>query len=99
MKRLLRRLGGEKQYASRFLAVLALLLAMDVSVAAAADWYVDSTLGMDTNSCMASGLAACQTIQAAINKASPNDTIHVAAGVYLENTSPGQPLKIDKTLT
>src|SRR5438093_64223 len=95
MKR--QRLERGKQYAFRFLAVLALLLAMHVSVAAATDWYVD-TLGSDANSCTAPGpLSACQTIQAAINKASPNDTIHVAAGLYPE-AAPG-PLTVNKTLT
>jgi nitrous oxidase accessory protein NosD len=37
------------------------------------------------------------TIQAAINKASPNDTVNVAPGVYPE-LAPG-PLTINKTLT
>ena len=72
------------------------LLAMDVSPAAA-DWYVEMT-GSDTNSCTAPGPTdACQTIQAAINKASPGGTIHVAAGFYPELA--GGPLTVNKTLT
>src|SRR5262245_33520175 len=78
--------------------VLAILCAIGVSAAAAAtDWYVDSTMGNDANTCMAPGSGACQTIQAAINKASNNDTIHVAAGSYSE-PAPG-PLTVNKTLT
>src|SRR5713101_4569515 len=65
--------------------------------AAASDWYVDATLGNDANSCSAPGLSACQTIQAAINKASAGDTIRVAAGLYTES-APG-PLHVDRTLT
>src|SRR3989442_9993514 len=59
--------------------------------------FVDGTLGNDANSCTSPGLGACRTIQAAINKASPNDTINVAAGVYPE-PAPG-PLTVNKTLT
>jgi hypothetical protein len=59
--------------------------------------FVDGTLGNDANSCTSPGLGACRTIQAAINKASPNDTINVAAGVYPE-PAPG-PLTVSKTLT
>jgi hypothetical protein len=64
--------------------------------AAASDWYV-ATSGSDLNNCM-STLTPCMTIQAAINKASANDTIHVAAGVYPEPTALG-PLNVKKTLT
>jgi hypothetical protein len=54
-----------KRYAVGFLAVLAIVVAMGVSAAAAAVWYVDSTLGSDANSCTAPGPGnACQTIQA-----------------------------------
>jgi hypothetical protein len=77
------------------------VLALGVRKASAATtWYVDATLGNDANTCTAPGFGnACQTIQAAISKASSGDTINVAAGTYPESTSPGQPLKIDKTLT
>jgi parallel beta-helix repeat protein len=74
------------------------LMALPVSAAAATDWYVNGVTGSDSNNCT-SALTACQTIQAAINKASAGDTIHVATGAYPEATSPGQPLKVDKTLT
>jgi hypothetical protein len=60
-----------KRYVVRFLSLLSVLLAISVSPAAAANWYVDGTLGNDANACTASGFGnACQTIQAAINKAS-----------------------------
>jgi hypothetical protein len=75
------------------------LIAMGVQVATATTtWYVDSTQGNDANSCQAPGPGnACQTIQAAINKASSLDTINVAAGTYPEAAA--GPLTINKTLT
>src|SRR5712692_8570738 len=96
MKPLVRPLERVKRYASRFLAVLALLLAMDVSAVAGADRYV-ATTGSDTgNTCLSSG-TPCQTLQHAIDEAISGDTIHVAAGFYPE-AAPG-PLTVNKTLT
>jgi Right handed beta helix region len=86
-----------RRNAAGFFAVLAILFMLGVSPAAAAVWFVDGTFGNDGNSCTAPTLGACRTIQAAINKASPNDTINVAAGVYPE-AAPG-PLTVNKTLT
>jgi len=78
-------------------SLVAILLMMGVSAAAADTWFVNSTTGNDaTNNCM-SAATACQTIQAAINKASAGDTINVAAGTYPES-APG-PLTVNKTLT
>jgi parallel beta-helix repeat protein len=67
------------------LAVLALvagLLAFPGGSAQAAgtDWYV-ATTGNDGNDCL-SPATACLTVQAAIDKASSDDTIHVANGTY-----------------
>jgi hypothetical protein len=75
------------------IAAAAGLLAF-VPVASATDWYVANS-GSDANSCTAS-LMPCQTIQAAINKASPGDTIHVGPGIYPE-PAPG-PLTVTKKL-
>ena len=72
----------EIRWASAPLVGLAVLLLLGSSAAQAADWYVDPA-GNDGNTCMAPGAAtACLTLQAAINKASATDTIHVAAGTY-----------------
>jgi hypothetical protein len=65
------------------------------ATAAAADWYVADT-GSDANDCMTVA-TPCMTIQAAVDKASPNDTINVAAGLYPELAA--GPLTINKTLT
>lgn len=57
------------------LRLLAWLLAVLAGPAFAADWYV-APGGSDGSSCASAG-APCQTIQAAINKAGANDTVHV----------------------
>ena len=73
-----------------FAATVALALANTVS---AANWYVDPA-GNDSNSCTAPGPTnACMTITGAMGKAAPNDTIHVAIGLYNEQ------VQVTKTLT
>ena len=91
------RMTRAKRYASGFLSVLAILLAIGVSAAWAADRYV-ATTGNDTANNCSNSLFPCQTIQKAINEASPSDTIHVAAGIYPEPPA-GSPLTVNKTLT
>jgi len=59
--------------------------------AAGTHWYVDPT-GADSNDCV-SPATACQTINAAITKATESATIHIAAGTYYEHVT------ITKTLT
>ena len=76
-------------------ALICMLVALPSSALAATTWFV-ATTGSDANDCM-SAATACQTIQAAIIKASAGDTIDVAAGTYPE-ASPG-PLSVNKTLT
>src|SRR5437867_5353990 len=74
------------------LSISAILLASSFKAAPsapatpAAVWFVNSTTGNDSNDCL-SPATACQTIQAAVNKASAGDTINVAAGTYTENVS------------
>ncbi len=60
---------------------LALLVGLNLTTAApawaAGPWYVDGASGNDSNTCLIGN--PCATIQAAIGKASPGDTIYVAA--------------------
>jgi len=80
--------------------VLSFLSVMVVGTngAAAATLFVDGNVGTDSPSCgNASLIFACRTIQFTVNKASPGDTIMVAASVYPE-PAPG-PLTINKQLT
>lgn len=48
-------------------------------------WYV-ATDGDDNNDCL-SPVSACFTMQAAVDKASPDNTIIIATGVYTQNTT------------
>jgi parallel beta helix pectate lyase-like protein len=90
-------MGRANRYVFGYLAGLAIAVALGATLAAATNWYVDPA-GNDANSCTAPGPAdACQTIQAAINKASFGDTINVAAGLYPESAA--GPLTVNKTLT
>lgn len=59
---------------------LGLMMFGEQRTQAASDWYV-STTGNDANGCM-SLADACLTLQGAIDKASPGDTINVEAGIY-----------------
>jgi predicted outer membrane repeat protein len=67
--------------------------AAPVLAAPLATYYVDAASGNDGNACLAPG-AACKTIAAAVAKASHDDTIQIAAGVYHESQ-----ITIDKRLT
>src|SRR2546427_8724373 len=68
-----------------FAAAFLVLLAIG-GQAVAADRYVATTGSDLSNNCM-SLITPCMTIQHAIDVASPNDTIHVAAGAYPELAS------------
>jgi len=64
------------------LAFLSAWVAVPQTGWAAGPWYVDPA-GNDSNDCL-SPATACLTISAAITKASPADTVNVAAGTYVE---------------
>ncbi|MCB8928687.1 MAG: hypothetical protein H6652_24045 [Ardenticatenaceae bacterium] len=49
-------------------------------------WYVNASTGSDSNSCLSAG-SPCATINGALGKAAPGDTINIAAGTYDETIS------------
>lgn len=55
----------------------------------AVSWYVNGSSGDDNNDCE-SASAPCATIQAALDKADADGTIHIAAGIYDEELSVAQ---------
>ena len=63
---------------------------------AAGPWYV-APGGSDGNSCLSAG-SPCATINGAIGKASPGDTIKVATGTYTASTG-SEVVLIDKSIT
>jgi len=52
-----------------------------LSTRAARSWYVKKTGGSDTNDCL-SPITACETINGALDKASPGNTIYITAETY-----------------
>ncbi len=83
--------------ATRLLIVLTLAVSLCALLEQASEVYAGNRLfvspaGNDANDCM-SPPTACQTIAAAIGKASPGDGIFTADGMYIEN------LTLDKDLT
>lgn len=83
-----------------WLAALAVFIGMAMALwvmptRGAGPWYV-SPLGLDSDSC-SSPATPCRTVNAAIAKASPGDTIQVAVGVY--TTTDYNVVSFDKALT
>jgi hypothetical protein len=70
------------------LLLMALFLPLAPTALASTTWYVDGSNGSDSNNCMSSQ-TACRTIGHAISLASSDDSIMVAAAIYVENLTIG----------
>ncbi len=57
---------------------------VSLAAPAATTWYVNADTGNDGFDCLSPG-TACETIGAAVGKASDGDTIQIAAGTYYEH--------------
>ncbi len=71
---------------SLLLAGLWALFGMAGTAVASGPWYVNASTGSDSNSCLSPG-SACATVNGALGKAAPGDSIHIAAGTYDEAIS------------
>lgn len=86
--------GGENVRAISTSIILLIVLLLGVGAVSAATWTVDATAYADDTNCDAAS-RQCHTIQAAVNAASPLDTINVAAGIYDEQiVIDGKPLTV-----
>jgi len=56
-------------------------------------WYVDAATGSDSNDCL-SAATACLTVGEAVARASDDDVIEIAAGVYEENLEINRALQL-----
>ena len=70
------------------LLLMALFLPLAPTALASTTWYVNGSNGSDSNNCMSSQ-TACRTIGHAISLASSDDSIMVAAAIYVENLTIG----------
>ena len=69
-------------------ALISLILTLVPTARASTTWYVNGSNGSDSNNCMSSE-TACRTIGHAISLASSDDSIMVAAAIYVENLTIG----------
>ena len=77
-------------------AIVPIIVLLSPPVRAAGPWYV-APHGDDSHSCL-NPLNPCATINGAIAKASPEDTIYVAVGTYTANTG-DEVVMVDRSIT
>jgi predicted outer membrane repeat protein len=77
-------------------AIVPVILLLSSPARAAGPWYV-APHGDDNHSCLTT-LSPCATINGAIAKASPGDTIYVAIGAYTANTG-DEVVLVDRSIT